>query len=98
MSTPLSLVGSRRPGPCNRHQKAAIFFEIPAPPFFAPVFFDNIRRACRVAVVGWMQTTVRYIVAFLFRSYQHVVGQYAVTPLRLWTITYINGFYLKIVR
>lgn len=52
MSTPLSLVGSRRPGPCNRHQKAAIFFEIPAPPFFAPVFFDNIRRVSGCS--GWV--------------------------------------------
>ena len=45
MSTPLSLVGSRRPGPCNRHQKAAIFFQIPAPQFFAPVYSEIIFAA-----------------------------------------------------
>lgn len=92
MSTPLSLVGSRRPGPCNRHQKAAIFFEIPAPQFFAPVL-SIIFAACRVAVVGWwMQTTVRCIVAFLFRSYRHVIGiDVRLRRCRLWTITYKRG-------
>lgn len=92
MSTPLSLVGSRRPGPCNRHQKAAIFFQIPAPQFFAPVFSEIIFAAVSVVCSGssgCKQQCVIYIVAFLFRSIYSACGfriAYAVTSLRLSTI------------
>lgn len=93
MSTPLSLVGSRRPGPCNRHQKAAIFFQIPAPQFFAPVFSEIIFAAVSMqwfAVVRVdANNSALHIVAFLFRSIYSACGfriACAVTSLRLSTI------------
>lgn len=58
-------------GPVIATRKLPFFSKFPGN--LAPVRYI-LFAACRVAVVGWMQTTVRYIVAFLFScSYQHVV-------------------------